>query len=141
MQFIKKKELQNIGLFLVIILIIFKFFNTPYNLYSVLNWNYEKRMEQNYGFCENESWGFYNFASKKFDLEKEEINLINDQNFVTPERLFNKIKTDSKKTKFLMILNYQSQNDENIFNGKYDFLSNYKIKLKYNNCYLLELND
>ena len=98
-------------------------------------------MEQNYGFCGNESWGFYNFASKKFDLEKEEINLINDQNFVTPERLFNKIKTDSKKTKFLMILNYQSQNDENIFNGKYDFLNNYKIKLKYNNCYLLELND
>ena len=57
-------------------------------------------MEQNYGFCENESWGFYNFVLKKFNLEKEEINLINDQNFVTPERLFNKIKTDPKKQNF-----------------------------------------
>ena len=141
MKSLDRNKIKIIFFFIIVSLIVLKFFNTPYNFYSLLNWNYEKRMEQNYGFCENESWGFYNFASKKFDLEKEEINIINDQNFVTPERLFNKIKTDSKKTKFLMILNYQSQNDENIFNGKYDFLSNYKIKLKYNNCYLLELND
>jgi hypothetical protein len=141
MKSLDRNKIKIIFFFIIVSLIVLKFFNTPYNFYSLLNWNYEKRMEQNYGFCENESWGFYNFVSKKFDLEKEEINLINDQNFVTPERLFNKIKTDSKKTKFLMILNYQSQNDENIFNGKYDFLSNYKIKLKYNNCYLLELND
>ena len=141
MKSLDRNKIKIIFFFIVVSLIVLKFFNTPYNFYSLLNWNYEKRMEQNYGFCENESWGFYNFVSKKFDLEKEEINLINDQNFVTPERLFNKIKTDSKKTKFLMILNYQSQNDENIFNGKYDFLSNYKIKIKYNNCYLLELND
>lgn len=141
MKSLDRNKIKIIFFFIIVSLIVLKFFNTPYNFYSLLNWNYEKRMEQNYGFCENESWGFYNFVSKKFDLEKEEINLINDQNFVTPERLFNKIKTDSKKTKFLMILNYQSQNDENIFNGKYNFLSNYKIKIKYNNCYLLELND
>lgn len=141
MKSLDRNKIKIIFFFIIVYLIVLKFFNTPYNFYSLLNWNYEKRMEQNYGFCENESWGFYNLASKKFDLEKEEINLINDQNFVTPERLFNKIKKDSKKTKFLMILNYQSRNDENIFNGKYDFLSNYKIKLKYNNCYLLELND
>ena len=141
MKSLDRNKIKIIFFFIIVSLIVLKFFNTPYNFYSLLNWDYEKRMEQNYGFCENESWGFYNFVSKKFDLEKEEINLINDQNFVTPERLFNKIKTDSKKTKFLMILNYQSQNDENIFNGKYDFLNNYKIKLKYNNCYLLELND
>ena len=141
MKSLDRNKIKIIFFFIIVSLIVLKFFNTPYNFYSLLNWNYEKRMEQNYGFCENESWGFYNFVSKKFDLEKEEINLINDQNFVTPERLFNKIKTDSKKTKFLMILNYQSQNDENIFKGKYGFLSNYKIKLKYNNCYLLELND
>ena len=30
-------------------------------------------------------------VSKKFSLEKNEINLINDQGFVTPERLFGKI--------------------------------------------------
>ena len=141
MKSLDRNKIKIIFFFIIVSLIVLKFFNTPYNFYSLLNWNYEKRMEQNYGFCENESWGFYNFVSKKFDLEKEEINLINDQNFVTPERLFNKMKTKSKKTKFLMILNYQSQNNENIFNGKYDFLSNYKIKLKYNNCYLLELND
>ena len=59
-RFIKEKEVKYIGIVVIILLIIFKFFNTPYNFYSILNWNYEKRMEQNYGFCQNESWQLCN---------------------------------------------------------------------------------
>ena len=47
MELMKAKEIKYIGMIVIIILIIFKFFNTPYNFYSILNWNYEKRMEQN----------------------------------------------------------------------------------------------
>lgn len=141
MQFIKKKELQNIGLFLVIILIIFKFFNTPYNLYSVLNWNYEKRMEQNYGFCNNESWGFYNLVINKFNLDGNEIFILNDEGYRTLENFFNIKKASENDTDYLIILNYQSQSNETIFNGKYDFIKNYKILFRKNNCYLLGLND
>jgi len=141
MQFIKKKELKNIGLTLIIILIIFKFFNTPYNLYSILNWNYEKRMEQNYGFCNNESWGFYNLVINKFNLVDNEIFILNDENHVTLENFFNIKKSNKSNTKYIIILNHQSQNNEDDLNEKYDFIKNYKILFRKNNCYLLGLND
>ncbi len=141
MKLIKKDKIKKIGLSLIVIFIILKFFNTPYNFYSILNWDYNKRMEQSYGFCEKESWGFYNFVINKFNLKQEEINFINDEGYITLENLFN-IKTNfSKNAEYLMVLNYQSLNNEEILNGKYDFTKNYKIIFRKNNCYLLKLND
>ena len=137
----KAKEIKYVGIIVIIILIIFKFFNTPYNFYSILNWNYEKRMEQNYGFCKNESWGFYNHVIKKFDLSGQEINTINDEGHVTLENLFDiKISKDNKSN-YLILTNYQSENNNNIFNSQYEFLKNYKILYRKNNCYLLKSND
>ena len=135
------KKFKIILFYVLISIVVLKFFNTPYNLYSILNWSYEERMTQNYGFCEKESWGFYNYVSKKFRLKKEEINLINDQGFATPERLFGKKRSDLKDVKYFMILNFQSINNKSIFQKKYDFLKNYKIKYQFNNCYLFEFND
>tara|TARA_B100000287_G_C20476676_1_gene719463 strand:- start:376 stop:801 length:426 start_codon:yes stop_codon:yes gene_type:complete len=135
------KKIKPIFFLIIITLTVLTFFKTPYNLYSVLVWDYEQRMEQNYGFCKNESWGFYNYVLKKFNLKKEEINIINDEKYTTPERLFNQIKSNSKSAKYFMLLNFQSFNEQNIFNGKYDYLNNYKIKYRFNNCYLFELND
>ena len=135
------KKTKIIIFFVLILFVVLKFFNTPYNLYSILNFSHEKRMAQNYGFCEKECWGFYNLVSKKFSLEKDEINLINDQGFVTPERLFGKIKSNLKNVKYFMILNFQNINDKSTFEKKFGFLKNYEIIYQYNNCYLLELND
>ena len=137
----KAKEIKYIGIIVIIILIIFKFFNTPYNFYSILNWNYEKRMEQNYGFCENESWGFYNHVIKKFDLSGQEINTINDEGHVTLENLFDIKKSKDNKSNYLILTNYQSENNNDIFNSQYEFLKNYKILYRKNNCYLLKSND
>lgn len=127
--------------FIIISLMILKFFNTPFNFYSIMNWNYEDRMNQNYGFCENESWGFHNYVIKKFELQNQEVNIINDSGHVTLERIFNLKKTNTKNAKFYIILNYLSENNEKIFDSKYDFLKNYKIKYRYNNCFLMEIND
>ena len=138
---IKAKEIKYIGIIIIIILFIFKFFNTPYNFYSILNWNYEERMEQNYGFCKNESWGFYNLIIKKYDLYKKDITIINDEGYATLEHLFDLNKNNNDNNKFVIILNYTSKNNENILSGKYDFLRNYKIRFRQNNCYLLEKND
>ena len=137
----KAKEIKYIGVMIIIILIIFKFFNTPYNFYSILNWNYEKRMEQNYGFCKNESWGFYNHVIKKFDLSGQEINTINDEGHVTLENLFDIKKSKDNKSNYLILTNYQSENNNDIFNSQYEFLKNYKILYRKNNCYLLKSND
>tara|TARA_B100002052_G_scaffold206333_1_gene188554 strand:+ start:94 stop:522 length:429 start_codon:yes stop_codon:yes gene_type:complete len=141
MRLTKAKEIKYIGIIVIIILIIFKFFNTPYNFYSILNWNYEKRMEQNYGFCKNESWGFYNHVIKKFDLSGQEINTINDEGHVTLENLFDIKKSKDNKSNYLILTNYQSENNNNIFNSQYELLKNYKILYRKNNCYLLKSND
>ena len=141
MELMKAKEIKYIGMIVIIILIIFKFFNTPYNFYSILNWNYEKRMEQNYGFCKNESWGFYNHVIKKFDLSGQEINTINDEGHVTLENLFDIKKSKDNKSNYLILTNYQSENNNDIFNSQYEFLKNYKILYRKNNCYLLKSND
>ena len=137
----KAKEIKYIGIIIIIILIIFKFFNTPYNFYSILNWNYEKRMEQNYGFCKNESWGFYNHVIKKFDLSGQEITIINDEGHVTLENLFDIKKSKNNRSNYLILTNYQSENNKDVFNSKYKFFKNFKILYRKNNCYLLKSDD
>ena len=141
MKFIKIRELKYLISIILITLVILKFFNSPYNFYSILNWNYEDRMEQEYGYCKNESWGFYNYINRNYDLKNSEIKILNDEDFVTLEHLFDLKKNNFNKTKYVIILNFKSENDENIFQSKYSFLKDYKLKYKFNNCYLLELNE
>ena len=141
MKFIKIRELKYLISIILITLVILKFFNSPYNFYSILNWNYEDRMEQEYGYCKNESWGFYNYINRNYDLKNSEIKILNDEDFVTLEHLFDLKKNKFNKTKYVIILNFKSENDENIFQSKYSFLKDYKLKYKFNNCYLLELNE
>ena len=100
------KKTKIIIFFVLIFFVVLKFFNTPYNFYSILNWNYERRMEQNYGFCKNESWGFYNHVIKKFDLSGQEITIINDEGHVTLENLFDIKKSKNNKSNYLKYLPY-----------------------------------
>ena len=141
MKSIKIKDLKFLIPIILILLVILKFFNAPYNFYSILNWNYESRMEQEYGYCKNESWGFYNYINKNYDLKNSDVKILNDEGFVTLEHLFNLKKDNSYKTKYVIILNFKSENDQNIFQTKYSFLKDYKLKYRFNNCYLLELNE
>ena len=141
MKSIKIKELKYLIPIILFTLIILKFFNAPYNFYSILNWNYEDRMEQEYGYCKNESWGFYNYINKNYDLKNSDVKILNDEGFVTLEHLFNLKKNNSYKTKYVIILNFKSENDQNIFQSKHGFLKDYKLKYRFNNCYLLELNE
>ena len=141
MKSIKIKELKYLIPIILFTLIILKFFNAPYNFYSILNWNYEDRMEQEYGYCKNESWGFYNYINRNYDLKNSEIKILNDEGFVTLEHLFDLKKNNFYKTKYAIILNFKSENDQNIFQSKHSFLKDYKLKYRFNNCYLLELNE
>ena len=136
----KTYNLRNISLALLVVFIIFKFFNTPYNIYSILLSNYEDRMTQEYGDCQNESWGFYNHVIQKFNLGDKAIKILNDEGHVTLENLTN-LRITNDNAEYLMILNYKSQNDEDIYNNKYNFIKNYKTIYRLNNCYLMRLND
>ena len=134
----------NIKITLLIILftfIIMKLFNTPYNIYSLLLSKYETRMIQQYGYCQNESWGFYNEVINKFDINNDEVRIYNDEGFVTLENLFNLKINNSHTTKYMLILNYQSVNDESIYDGKFSSVKDYNIIHRLNNCYFMMLND
>ena len=132
---------KNIFFYILFFIVIMKFFNAPYNIYSTIKFDYKERMTQTYGFCRNESWGFYNKVIEKFNLKKQKIQIINND-FVQIHNLFNEIDiTNEKNPKLLMILNFQSKNDETIYSYKLDNINKYSIKYRFNNCYLLELND
>ena len=127
--------------FLIFFLVIIKFFNTFYNGYSLLIWNYDKRMEQDYGFCKNESWGFYNYVIKNYNLQNKKINIINDEGFVKIHPLFSDLDITDQDYLYLILLNFQSENKEDIYNLKINNINDFSIKYRFNNCYLLELND
>ena len=135
------KNIKKYFFFLIFFLIIIKFFNTFYNGYSLLLWNYDKRMMHEYGFCKNESWGFYNYVIKNYNLQNKKINIINDEGFVRIYSLFRNFNITDKNYKYLIILNFQSENKEDIYNLKIDNINAFSIKYRFNNCYLLELND
>jgi len=137
----KKNNIKITVCTIMFIFIIMKFFNTPYNIYSILLSKYETRMIQQYGYCQNESWGFYSEVVNKFNIKNAEVRIYNDLGFVTLENLFNiKINNDIG-TKYMLILNYQSIGSENIYDSRFSSVKKYKTIHRFNNCYFMELND
>jgi hypothetical protein len=98
-------------------------------------------MTQEYGFCKNESWGFYNYVIKNYNLQNKKIHIINDEGFVKIYSLFKNLDITDKNYKYLILLNFQSENKEDIYNLKINNINDFSIKYRFNNCYLLELND
>ena len=137
---LKKKNTQNYLLIIAVSFSIVKFFNLPYNFYSVLKWDYTSRMEQNYGFCNNEAWGFINYINKNFLLKKNEVKIINDGGFVTLEHLFEFGQNKVIKPKNIILLNFESENNQSI-ESKFDFTKDYAIEYRFNNCFLMKLYD
>jgi len=134
----KKIEIIRLIIIFIFSFTIIKFFNLPYNFYSVLKWDYNSRMTQNYGFCKNEGWGFINHVNNSFKLEKNQVQIINDEGFVSLKHFFNFGPNKLQKPKNIILLNFQSENDQSIKN-KYEFMKDYKLLYRKNNCYLLSL--
>ena len=129
-------KLKNLIISSLLILFLFQFFKLPFSTYNLLIWDTRERMTQSYGYCERESWGFYDYVIKKFKLENKNINIINHQGHVTLEYLFNINRSIDEQTNYYLILNYESLNNETIFDN-YEKLKDYKILYRFNNCYLL----
>ena len=127
---------KNLIISCLLILFLFQFFKLPFSAYNLLIWDTRERMTQSYGYCERESWGFYDYVIKKFKLEDKTINIINHEGHVTLEYLFNIDRSINEQTNYYLILNYESSNNESIFDN-YKKLRDYKILYRFNNCYLL----
>ena len=133
---------KNFIIFFLLIIFIFQFFKLPYSTYNLLKWDYKNRMAQNYGYCERESWGFYDYVIQRFKLKDKSITVINYEGHVTLEFLFNfenavgEHYQTKRKSDYFLITNFESSNNETIFD-KFEELKNYKVLYRYNNCYLL----
>jgi len=133
---------KNFIIFFLLIIFIFQFFKLPYSTYNLLKWDYKNRMTQNYGYCERESWGFYDYVIERFKLKDKSITVINYEGHVTLEFLFNfenavgEHYQTKRKSDYFLITNFESSNNETIFD-KFEELKNYKVLYRYNNCYLL----
>jgi len=133
---------RNNLLYLIFFIMIIKLFNAFYSTYYISKWDYKTRMTQHYGYCDRESWGFYNDVSKKFDLKNEEIRIINNGGYVTIDPLFKDINNSKDiNSKYLMLLNFQSEINKDIYSSKIENIDKYSVKYRLGNCYLLELND
>ena len=133
---------RNNLLYLIFFIMIIKLFNAFYSTYYISRWDYKTRMTQHYGYCDRESWGFYEDVSKKFDLKNKEIRIINNGGYVIIDALFKDIKNSKKiNSKYLMLLNFQSEINKDIYSSKIENISKYSVKYRLGNCYLLELND
>lgn len=133
---------RNNLLYLIFFIMIIKLFNAFYSTYYISRWDYKTRMTQHYGYCDRESWGFYEDVSKKFDLKNEEIRIINNGDYVTIDPLFKDINNSKNiNSKYLMLLNFQSEINKDIYSSKIENIGKYSVKYRLGNCYLLELND
>ena len=133
---------RNNLLYLIFFIMIIKLFNAFYSTYYISKWDYKTRMTQHYGYCDRESWGFYEEVSKKFDLKNEEIRIINNGGYVIIDPLFKDINNSKNiNSKYLMLLNFQSEINKDIYSSKIENIDKYSVKYRLGNCYLLKLND
>ena len=133
---------RNSLLYLIFFIMIIKLFNAFYSTYYISRWDYKTRMTHHYGYCDRESWGFYEDVSKKFDLKNEEIRIINNGGYVLIDPLFEDIsKSINVNSRYLMLLNFQGEINKDIYSSKIENIDKYSVRYKLGNCYLLELND
>ena len=124
----KKKYLIYFSI-LLMFSIFFKFFE---NGYIILKNNYDARLIKNYGYCEKSSYGFIKYIYDKYNF-KNNINIINDEEFPSSELFFYKPQKKYDDS-LLILLNY------NNFNSKIN-IKDYLIIDKYKNCFFLKKND
>ena len=125
-QKIKHKSLLIIFLIFIIFSLKNNFF---YNIYLILKKNSHERMIYNYGYCYPMGYGFIKSIKKKYNLEKENINIRNNE--IRPSSSIFLFKINSNKSNKEILLNFKDNEIKNINN-------NFILLEKYENCYLIE---
>lgn len=104
---IKHNILKIVTLLLIVFLLLIS--NFFYNIQNIYVNNFDKRIEDIYGFCKNESIGYLKYIKKKYELNNNPkiINYIHTPNvnwiMINPKKL-------NFKSKNLVLLNYPGEN-------------------------------
>ena len=123
---------ENEKFLLGLCLLVFLFFINKTFLYSytVLQEDYETRMDKFGGYCEKYGYGFATQISKKIKFKKN-IKIKNYGNYPSIESYFYDVKKDTD-SKYLILINITDSQ----FNKNY-LEKNYSIIEKQENCYLV----
>ena len=128
-----KKFIKNNFYFLLILLFIAVNFNIFEKIYIMHSKNYNERLLVAYGYCDKEGYGFV-----KNNINNEIINsgyhIKNDGDFPSIKGFFYNFKRDVNKNTYVFLINQNSEIED-------DYLKNYEIIKKEENCYLLKKND
>ena len=99
-------------------------------------------MQITHGYCEKDSYGFYNEMVKKFKINNYSVYQENYEGYPLFRSFFYKVKSKPNE-EFYMLLNFkESKIPENILvEGKNINLKNLDLVFKKKNCYLFELKN
>ena len=146
-----KKSVKNKYKFLVIFLfIMFVYYNkTHYDLYKTINNNYEKRINEAYGYCNNHGYLFIKKSLLKMKKTKK-IAIYNENDLAGIKWMFPSFKNlkylDNMNSNleiydYLILISYSKNNliiyEDKIFAGNVA----YNLKNKFKNCYFLSKYD
>ncbi len=138
------KKYQLIVLFILFV-VFFDFFKIPYNSYLLVKRPYEERMISSYGYCEKEGYGYIKFIINKYNLNNQDLTIINKNPTPTIYGLLS--LKQSKNIDKVILINFQENSETKIikqkiktiwFSEKYIDLSNFKLIHRYGNCFYLQ---
>ena len=129
---IKYNIIKTLILLLIVILLVSS--NTSNNILNIFNNNFDKRIENVYGFCGNESIGYLKFIKKKYSLNKNP-KIINYTHTPNVSWAITNPKYIGFNSKYLILLNYPgdtlklgySNLSKNVFEIKNLYFYNDKI--------------
>ena len=129
-----------------ILLIIFSiflihFFDGFKNIYKISKRDYENRMQLSHGYCEKESYGFYNEMVKKHKINKYKVIQQNYEGYPLVRGFFYEKDLVEDKV-FVLILNYPSTTIPNSIQveGVSINLNELNLLERKKNCYLYVFN-
>ena len=129
---IKKKNIFNLFILILFILIVFKV-NFLKSLHNLILSNYDNRIGKVYGFCDREGIGYVNFIKKNFEINgkiKIQNSLKQNNNNSGKWSVYNTNYLEKTVPKYLILINHKK------FKKKID-LNNYEIIHNFEDCYLL----
>ena len=132
----------------ILLVVFFEFYKLPYNSYLLIKRPYDERMISAYGYCEKEGYGYIKFIIDKFNLDKKNIAVINQNPTPTINTLLEITPNDNADN--IILINFYESVENKIINQavkKFWFaetlinLSNYNLLHRYGNCFYLKKND
>jgi hypothetical protein len=105
------------------------FFDLPKNIFSLINFDYEKRMIKIYGYCYPQAYGFIKEIKSKYNLNN--VETINFDDFAQSDFFLNNPK-QKKNGDYRILINFDKNLHTNFS------INNYKIILNKQKCFLVK---